>query len=95
MFLNFIKKIAIRTMEQSIVSASKLIKGMTKTFNLGTAKVLKAVCAVLTPPSCFSDNVSGVAVNDFCTMIGVNRIQGKYMLGKKTLRSRDNVPVPT
>ena len=24
-----------------------------------------------------------------------NRIQGKYMLGKKALRSRDNVPVPT
>jgi len=65
-------------MEQSIVSASKFIEGMTKTFNLGTAKVLTAVCSVLAPPSFFSDDVEGVAINDLCNMIGVNR-QSKYV----------------
>jgi len=51
---------------------------MSKTFNLGTAKVLTAVCVVLAPPSCFSDDVEGVTVNNFCNMIGVNR-QNKYV----------------
>ena len=39
----------LRTMEQSIVSASKVIAGMTKSCNLRTARVLTAVSAVLAP----------------------------------------------
>ena len=58
-------------MESTINSAITIIKGMSKSFNLRTAKNLTVVCAVLAPPSCYSD-VEGVNVVDFCNMIGVN-----------------------
>ena len=63
-------------MEQSIVSASKVIAGMTKSFNLGTARVLTAVGAILAPSLAIStDNVTieSTSKRVFCDMLGINR----------------------
>jgi len=71
----------LRTTEQSIVSASKVIAGMTKSFNLGTARVLPSVSAVLAPSlatSSENDTIQSTSKRAFCDMLGINR-KSKYV----------------
>ena len=43
-------QLKIVNMDHSIASATTILSGMSKSFNLATAKLLTAVCAVLDPP---------------------------------------------
>ena len=70
-------KSQFRTMERSIASASSVIFGMTKSFNLGTARILTAVSVVLVPQST-NGSTDAISRRAFCDMIGINR-QSKYV----------------
>ena len=61
----------LSAIEASITSANKIIFGMAKLINLGTAKVLAAVTAVLLPSTCFGEGAD-VSRRDFCELIGIN-----------------------
>ena len=66
------------TLESTISGAGKIISGLSRSVNLGAAKVLTAVTAVLLPA-----NVSGKSddfyIRDVCEMLHINR-KSKYFL---------------
>ena len=66
-----------RTMERSITAATSVIAGMTKSFSLGTARILTAVSAVLAPQSA-NGPLDIISRRAFCDMMGINR-QSKYV----------------
>jgi len=64
-------------MKRSIASYTSVIAGMTKSFNLGTARILTAVSAVLALQFA-NDSTYAISRQAFCDMIGINR-QSKYV----------------
>ena len=61
----------LASIDASITSAHRVISKMTKSMNLGTAKVLTAVTAVLLPPTCL-DKKEEAERREFCKLLSIN-----------------------